>query len=133
MEYLVENGFISCLDYVKNIMHFEWIPQLCSVAARSGRIDVFQHLLSNKLNYTPKTILLECTKCSCDLSIIKYLHESGAPWHQIDVHARKVHGLSMYPFEDINDHNIIYQTVMENMAYHGHLECMKYALENGCN
>jgi hypothetical protein len=49
------------------------------------------------------------------------------------VHARKVHGLSMYPFEDINDHNIIYQTVMENMAYHGHLECMKYALENGCN
>jgi hypothetical protein len=130
-EYLVEIGSISCLDYVKNILHFEWTPQLCSVAARSGRIDVLKHLLSNKLNYAPKAILLECTKGTCDLSMIKYLHENGAPWHQID--ARKVHGLSMYSFEDINDHNNTHQTVMENMAYHGHLECMKYALENGCS
>jgi hypothetical protein len=62
--------------------------------------------------------------------MIKYLHENGAPWHQID--ARKVHGLNMNSFKDVNDLNNTYQTVMENMAYHGHLECMKYAFENGC-
>jgi hypothetical protein len=129
MEYLVEIGSISCLDYVKNIMHFEWIPQLCSVAARSGRIDTLKHLIKNGLAFDPDTVLWECTKGSCDLSIIKYLHENGVAWTQTHPNTPGLDdGLDIF-----NDRNNTHQTAMENMAYRGHLECMKYALENGCN
>jgi hypothetical protein len=115
MEYLVENGFESCLDYVKNVLRFRWTQNLCSVAARFGRVSTLEHLTNRGLVLDTNTLLSECTTGTCYLPMIKYLRLRGAPWDRL---------------EGANDPT--YETVMENMARHGHLECIKYALQDGC-
>eukprot|EP00029_Vermamoeba_vermiformis_P004061 TRINITY_DN1458_c0_g1_i1.p1 TRINITY_DN1458_c0_g1~~TRINITY_DN1458_c0_g1_i1.p1 ORF type:complete len:466 (-),score=32.84 TRINITY_DN1458_c0_g1_i1:167-1564(-) len=116
MLYLIENGSISCLDYVKHTLHFEWTSELCSIAARCGRIDVLQHLRSHGCPFNEHTVLSHCTQGTCSLAMIKYLHESGVSWRQT------------YPTSefDQSDYNLV-----ADMASNGHIDCIKYAMENG--
>lgn len=115
VEYLVESGSISGLEYVKKTLRFEWPPNLCCVAARSGQVDMLKHLRKQGLQFDINTILMDCARCTCDIAMVKYLHENGVPWMQYDIS-------NLSPP----------QTVIDLMAYTGHIECMKYALENGC-
>jgi hypothetical protein len=115
VEYLVESGSISGLEYVKKTLRFEWPPNLCCVAARSGHVDMLKHLRKQGLQFDINTILMDCARGTCDIAMVKYLHENGVPWMQYDIS-----NLSQP------------QTVIDLMAYTGHIECMTYALGNGC-
>lgn len=118
LTYLVQNGLISCIKHAKDTLNFEgWTQQLCTTAIRSGQISTLEFLINSGLTCNKEIAQLECTNGTCNLDMIKYLRELGASWSSAEV--RKT--LSKYTTE------------MEQMAHHGHLDCMKYAFENGCD
>ncbi len=129
MAYLVENGSTSCLEYVKHDLHFEWSEEQSSAAARSGRVDVLKFLRDNGCPFNNQTVLLDCTKGTCDINMIKYLHESGVPWKQEDPTTKKRR--TSFFSGGLSERNNTEQIVAENMVFHGHLDCLKYAVENG--
>lgn len=116
MTYLIEIGSISCLDYVKNILHYEWTSKQSIAAIGCGQVDVLKHLRANGCPFNPQTALIECTKASCLLDMIKYLLESGSSWQE------PPYSYSHEVFDDF----------ISNMATHGHINCIKYAIQTGC-
>jgi hypothetical protein len=111
MAYLIQHGFISCIEYAKTALDWfhDWHEKFCATAAAFGQVDALKYLRSNFCEFGGRNLSEACAEGTCSLDMIKYLHESGIPWGD--------------PNRD---------EFMALAARKGHLACMQYAVENGC-
>ena len=67
------------------------------------------------------------------LDCLKYAHENGCPWDE-RIHAQMQHTMgiqiALNMLMKMAAHGIRY--TCSSAAYNGHLDCLKYAHENGC-
>jgi hypothetical protein len=110
MEYLIENGYISCIDYVKTALNFDWKEVYAQTAAISGQVDTLKFLLEKGVPLDAKAALLD-SRNTCELATIKYLLETCISWDKLTENEKR--------------------TVVANMAKHGHIECLKYVIRLG--
>ena len=88
--------------------------RLLEVCAGTGLIAFLKHLNANEKppNYKPTPLALIAAARRGDLSCIQYLHQEGYPW--TDQYTHDVFSVSCI------------------LAMKGHLDCLKYAVENDC-
>ncbi len=151
---------LECTTYFyEHGMYFDW-GYSCSMAARAGSLRCLQYLHSQGFPWDDETC--EYAAMGGHLECLKYLHQHGCPWDESTTFAGAVAGHTKClafalenkcpcdyraaEFSARNGHkntlhllrNYVMCTshewnlVMAAAAEHGHLDCLRYLLNDGC-
>ena len=68
------------------------------------------------------------------LDCLKYAHENGCPWKYANIHAQMQHTMAIQIALSMLMRMAVrgMKDTCADAAYKGHLDCLKYAHENGC-
>ena len=95
-------GNLALVRWLREVKKFDWNQRTISSAAHNGHLHIVKYCMEQKC---PLGIACAHAAKSGHLDILKYLHENGAPWNS-------------WTFYYASENN--------------HLECLLYALDNGC-
>jgi hypothetical protein len=134
--YFVSIGSISCLEYLKSL-NFFFSSELVANAAGSRHFDVVKFL------HKHGCLLNELAACEAarvgSLEILKYCIENSFPRNYL----KQNFGSALTYRAASSGHLLVLQYLHENgygmdsnvtyvASLYNHLDCMKYALDNGC-
>jgi hypothetical protein len=107
-EYAASNGHLECFKYLHEHRAY-WNSDIFYVCAFNGHLNCFQyaneHIFENLNSIQKNEDVCACAAEKGNLNILIYAHENGFPWDRKTV---------------------------QNAKRNKHMDCLKYALDNGC-
>ncbi len=130
MEYLVLNGYFSCLIYMHEI-GAKWTNTVIASALSKNDFKVVKYVIENNTSnrWDYKTCLDLSMQYNC-LEAIKYFHEASADWMGLTC-TKIVEKGSLECLQYARERGCPFdEETCEESVRTGHLDCLKYVHEN---
>jgi hypothetical protein len=138
LKYAIEGNKIECIKYIHEIKNINFDDNDCNMASLIGNIDVLKYIYGErgiKCNNNNPDILSN-TVFKASIECAKYLvEEIGVQITSKCLEEASLEGkleFLQYFVEKGGKDNFT-KEVANNAALNGHVECVKYCLENGCD
>lgn len=129
-----KNGHLNCLKYLHE-NGCDWDELTCANAAKNGHLEVLKYAHENGCRWTETT----CSEAAENghLDCLKYAHENGCEWNEttckaaLNGHLARLNSVYANGCQwnewDAENNGHLFACAKNN-----HLDCLKYAHENGC-
>jgi len=119
------------LDLVETLRDrgFPWDVYAHCAAAQYGHLACLQYLHEKECPCDEKALVFAAR--GGQLKCMKYLHTNGCPWHE-DVTTEYAVSESYSSLKALREHRPWLDDWSIPFPVNGYLECLRYALENGC-
>ena len=139
IEFACEIGNLASIMYCHQV-GVEWHPDTMGVAASTNRLDIMQYCFANgcKFYYDQKTstYAAENAALAGHLECLQFCVENQDPTIMINtdrLFACAAENGWLHCLEYLHSKNLFWgSATTSKAAEHGHLECLRYCIENGC-
>ena len=130
LKYLLTEGVTICCPKINDDKIRRTHNQICSHAAKKGRIHILRYAKENDFSWNKET----CSSAAYNghLDILIWLRKNGCPWESCTCSSAALNGhLDILKWARRNGCPW-YKCTCSSAAFNGHLDVLKWARENGC-